>query len=69
MPSASAFLVIFSVVIFITGSALGALVLLVISIRRTRRASLFDVSGEQPGATSRSVLVCTRLNRKGTGEW
>jgi hypothetical protein len=68
VPSASAFLVIFSVVIFLTGSAFGALVLFVISIRRTPRASLFEVSEEQRGATSRSVLVCTRVNRKESGE-
>ncbi len=68
MPSATTFLVIFSVIVFISGSAFGALALFSISIHRTRRASLFDVSGEQQGATSRRLLVTTRTDRKEGGE-
>ena len=62
MHSANAVLVIFSLVLFISGSAFGALALFAISIHRTRRASLFEVSGQQRGATSRSVLVRTRID-------
>ncbi len=43
MPSATTFLVIFSVIVFISGSAFGALVLFSVSIHRTRRASLRPV--------------------------
>lgn len=68
MPSASAILVILSVIVFITGSAFGALVLFIISIHRTRRGSLFEASGRQPGATSRSVLVTARTDRKECSE-
>ncbi len=68
MPSATTFLVISSVIVFISGFALGALVLFSVSIHRTRRASLFEVSGQQPGSTSRSVLVTTRTGRKEGGE-
>ena len=68
MPSASTFLVIFFVIVFITGTALGALVLFTISIHRTRRASLFKVSGEQHGATSRRLLIATRTDGKEGGE-
>ena len=64
MPSATAVLVILSVVLFITGSAFGALVLFTISIHRNGRTSLFDVDTQQRGATSRSVLVSTRTDRK-----
>lgn len=35
---------------------------------RTGRASLFEASGQQRGATSRSVLVRTRTDRKDNGE-
>jgi hypothetical protein len=48
-------------------AASGALVLVVISIRRTRRASLFQVGRDQQGATSRSLLLSTRTDCKGSG--
>jgi hypothetical protein len=68
MPSATSAFVIFSVVVFISGSAFGALVLFIISIHRTGRTSLFEASGQQRGATSRSVLVRTRTDRKDNGQ-
>jgi hypothetical protein len=68
MHSAISFLIIFSVIAFITGSAFGALVLFVISIHRTRRTSLFEANRQQRGATSRSVLITTRIDRKDNRE-
>ncbi len=68
MPSATTIFVIFCVIAFIGGSAFGALVLFCVSINRTRRASLFEVSGEQQGAASRRLLVSTRAGRREGGE-
>jgi archaellum component FlaG (FlaF/FlaG flagellin family) len=55
MDSGAAFLAIFCVIIFITGSVAGALALFVISIHRTGRTSLFEASGQQRGSTARSM--------------
>jgi hypothetical protein len=67
MPSATAVLAIFFVIIFITGAAFGALVLFSISIHRTRHVPLSEASAQQRGATSHSVLVTTRTSRKECG--
>jgi hypothetical protein len=64
VPSAASVLVIFSVIVFITGSAFGALVLFTVSLHRTRRSSLFKASGDERGATSRSLLLSARNDRK-----
>jgi hypothetical protein len=68
MPSATAFFVIFSAIIFITGAAFGALVLFSVSIHRTRHAPLSEAGRQERGATSRSVLVTTRTGRGGCGQ-
>jgi len=68
MPSTTSLLVIFSAIGFIGGTAFGALVLFVISIRRNGHASLFDASTQQRGGISRSVLVTTRTGRKESGQ-
>ena len=68
MPSTTSLLVVFSVIVFISGFAFGALMLFAISIHRTRHASLFEASRQQRGAISRSVLVTTRAVRKESGE-
>jgi len=64
MPSEMTFCTIFSIVAFIGGFAFGALTMFSVSLHRTHRASLFEVSGQRRGALSRSVLVTTRANRK-----
>ena len=64
MPSQTSLLTVFSVIIIIiSGCAFGALALFVISIHRTRHASLFEASRQQRAAISRSVLVTTRTGR------
>jgi hypothetical protein len=68
MPSAASVLVIFCVIVFITGSAFGALVLFTISLHRTRRASLFEVGGDEHGATSRGLLLSARKDCGGSDE-
>jgi hypothetical protein len=68
MPPTTSLLVVFSVIVFISGFASGALVLFVISIHRTRHASLFEASRQQRGAISRSVLITTRAGRKEDGK-
>jgi hypothetical protein len=40
----------------------------VISIHRTRRASLFEVNGQKRGSISRKAFVTARPGRKGVGE-
>lgn len=68
MPSTISLLVICSVTAFISGSAFGALTVLVISIRRAGRTPLFGASTQQRGAISRSVLVTTRAGHKESGK-
>jgi phosphoribosyl-AMP cyclohydrolase len=65
MPPTTSLLVVFSVIVFISGFASGALVLFVISIHRNSHASLFEASRQQRGAISRSVLVTTPHQRRG----
>jgi hypothetical protein len=64
MPSALSFLTAFSIIVFLGGSAFGALLLFIISIHRARRASLFQGTKQRRGAISRSVLVTTRTRGK-----
>jgi hypothetical protein len=61
------FLAIFAIIVFLGGSAFGALVLFVISIHRTNRAPLSGIRGTR-GAVSRSVLTTTRAGRREVGE-
>jgi hypothetical protein len=67
MPSFISFLAVFSVIVFLGGSAFGALVLFIISIHRARRASFFQAGRQRRGAVSRGVLVTTRTGRKESG--
>jgi hypothetical protein len=68
MHSETALIAIFCGIVFITGAASGALVLFVISLHRTRRASLFEVHGQQRGGMARSLLVTTRIDPREGGE-
>jgi uncharacterized membrane protein len=64
-PALSVITVI-SVVIFLGGSLFGALVLLAVSIHRTRYAPLSQMGRNRHGVISRRLLTTTR--RKGWGE-
>ena len=60
-------LAIGAIVVFLGGSAFGALVLFVVSIHRTNRAPLSGIRDTR-GAVSRCVLTTTRAGRKGASE-
>jgi uncharacterized membrane protein len=64
-PALSAITAI-SVVVFLGGSLFGALVLLAVSIHRTRHAPLSQMGSNRHGIISRRLLTTTR--RKGWGE-
>jgi hypothetical protein len=64
MPSALSFFVAYSVIVFVSGAAFGALLLFVVSLHRSGRTSLFEVNEHGRGATSRSVLIATRGGRR-----
>jgi hypothetical protein len=64
MPSAISLLAIFLTIFFISGAAFGALVIFIISIHRTRRASLSEADGQQRGSISRSILATTRRDHR-----
>jgi hypothetical protein len=68
MHSETALIAIFCGIVFITGAASGALVLFVISIHRTRRASLFEAHGQHRGGMARTLLVTTRTDPRDSGE-
>jgi hypothetical protein len=56
----SPFFEVFSIIVFLGGCAFGGFVLLIVSIHRTRRASLFEASSQRRGVISRSLLLTTR---------
>jgi hypothetical protein len=66
--SAVSLFTVVSVIIFLSGSAFGALVLFAISIHRTKHRPLSGIHGERAGTVSRSVLTTTRAGCKGKGE-
>lgn len=61
------FLAIAAIIVFLGGSAFGALVLFVVSIHRTSRAPLSDIRSTR-GAVSRGMLTTTRAGRGEAGE-
>lgn len=63
MPS-TALLVVFSIVVFLGGSAFAVLVLFIISIHRTANGPMSAVFGESRGGLSRRVLTTNRTSGK-----
>jgi hypothetical protein len=51
---------VFGVIIFLSGTAFGAFILLVISMRKTPQGPLPQVQGERAGGISRRVLTGSR---------
>ena len=51
---------VFGIIIFLSGAAFGAFILLVISLRRTPRVPLSQVGEERAGGISRRVLTGSR---------
>jgi hypothetical protein len=59
---------VLSIVVFVGGAASGILVLVIISIHRTRRAPLSGIHNEGAGSISRRVLTGGRVTRKEDGQ-
>jgi hypothetical protein len=53
---------ILSIATFLAGTAFGVLILLVLSIHRTRHATLTQTRHERPGSIARSMLTRTRAD-------
>jgi hypothetical protein len=53
---------ILSIATFLAGTASGILILFVVSIHRTRHATLTQTRHERPGSTARSMLTRTRAD-------
>jgi hypothetical protein len=51
---------VFGIMVFLSGAAFGAFILIVISMHRTARAPLSETRGERAGAISRRMLVGSR---------
>jgi hypothetical protein len=58
---------VFGIMVFLSGAAFGAFILIVVSMHRTARAPLSDTHRERAGAISRRVLVGTRTDGRETG--
>jgi hypothetical protein len=59
---------IFGIIVFLSGAAFGALIVLVISMRKTSRAPLSEASYGPAGAISRRMLIGGRANGKEIGK-
>ena len=62
MISALSVIVIFGIIIFLSGALSGVFILLVISLHKTSRGPLSETHGERAGATSRRMLVGARTS-------
>jgi hypothetical protein len=51
---------VFGIIVFLSGAAFGAFIVLVISLRRTPRGPLSQVRGERAGGLSQRVLTGAR---------
>ena len=66
MITALSVIAVFGIIAFLSGTAFGVFILLIISMRRTTRAPLSEAHGERAGAVSRRVLVGTRTGGRET---
>jgi hypothetical protein len=63
------FFAVFSIIVFLGGCALGALVIFVVSIHRAgSRTPVYEIGTRQRGGISRGVLMTTRIDRRGDSE-
>jgi hypothetical protein len=65
MISTPSLIAVAGIIIFLSGVAFGAFILLIISMRRTARVPLSEVHEKRAGAISRSVLVGARSGGRG----
>jgi hypothetical protein len=68
MITALSVIAVFGIMVFLSGTAFGIFILLIISMRRTTRAPLSEAQGERAGAISRRVLVGTRAGGREIGK-
>jgi hypothetical protein len=66
--NSTALLAVFSILVFLGGSALAVLVLVIISIHRTANGPMSGVYGERRGGLSRRMLTGVRTNGKEASE-
>ena len=55
---------IFGIMVFLSGAAFGAFILIVASMHKTSRAPLSESHGDRHGAISRRMLVGARAGRR-----
>jgi len=67
MMPAPSIITVLSIVVFLGGAAIGILVLVIISIHRTRRTPLSGTRNDDAGSISRRVLTGGRATRKEDG--
>ena len=68
MITALSVIAVFGIMVFLSGTAFGIFILLIISMRRTTRAPLSEAQGERAGAISRRVLVGARAGGREIGK-
>jgi hypothetical protein len=68
MIPALSVIAVFGIIVFLSGAAFGAFVLLLVSMRRTSRAPLSQAHRERAGVISRRMLVATRTHGREVGE-
>jgi hypothetical protein len=64
MISALSVVAVFGIIVFLSGVAFGAFILLVISMRRTPRVPLSQVQDEDAGGFSRRMLTGARAGSR-----
>jgi hypothetical protein len=68
MISALSLIAVFTIVVFLAGTAFGVLLVFIISIHRTSRAPLSESHGRRAGAISRRVLTGIRNDKTEAGK-
>jgi hypothetical protein len=68
MISALSVIAIFGIIVFLSGVAFGAFIVLLVSMRKTSRAPLSEASYGPAGAISRRMLVGGRAGEREIGQ-
>jgi hypothetical protein len=68
MTSALPLIAVLVIVVFLAGTAIGALLVFIISIHRTSRAPLSESHGQRAGTISRRFLAGIRNDKTEAGE-
>ncbi len=68
MTSALPLIAVLAIVVFLAGTAIGALLVFIISIHRTSRAPLSESHGQRAGKISRRLLTGIRDDKTEAGK-